>query len=135
MYGINCGRCFCHRVVACISLTPWSLLGLMSWQPTTRAAPAPTWQLLVDICKYNLMKICMFGVSNNALYFKPGAQATHAWFLEIGLVCTSVCMSVSVSVCLPPRALITSGVIWCDIGHVRLAKQVSRLFPALNYFI
>ena len=29
------------------------------------------------------------------------------------------CVCVSVSVCLPPRALITSGVVWCDIGHVR----------------
>ena len=35
----------------------------------------------------------------------------------------------------PPKALITSGVIWCDIGRVRLVKQVSRLFPAFNYFI
>ena len=35
----------------------------------------------------------------------------------------------------PPRALITSGVIWCDIGRVRLVKQVSQLFPAFNYFI
>ena len=40
-----------------------------------------------------------------------------------------------VSVCPPPRALITSGVIWCDIGRVRLVKQVSRLFPTFNYFI
>ena len=30
---------------------------------------------------------------------------------------------VCVHVCLPPRALITSGVIWCDIGRVRLVKQ------------
>ena len=36
-----------------------------------------------------------------------------------------------VSVCPPPRALITSGVIWCDIGRVRLVKQVSWLFPLL----
>ena len=40
-----------------------------------------------------------------------------------------------VCVCLPLRALITSGVIWHDIGRVQLAKQVSRLFPAFNYFI
>ena len=31
-------------------------------------------------------------------------------------------------VCLPPRALITSGVIWCDIDRVQLLK-VLRLFP------
>ena len=46
-------------------------------------------------------------------------------------VCTCVCLSV----CPPPRALITSGVIWSDIGLVRLVKQVLRLFPAFNYFI
>ena len=44
-------------------------------------------------------------------------------------------MCVCVSVCPPSRPLITSGVIWCDIGHVRLVKQVLRLFPAFNYFI
>ena len=50
----------------------------------------------------------------------------RAWFLEIALVRASVC----VSVCPPLRPLITSGVIWCDIGHVRLVKQVLRFFPA-----
>ena len=34
----------------------------------------------------------------------------------------------------PPRALLTSGMIWCDIGHMRLVKQVSQIFPAFNYF-
>ena len=52
-------------------------------------------------------------------------------FLEIGLVRASVC----VSVCLPLRALITSGVTWCDTDRVRLVKQVLRLSPAFNYFI
>ena len=54
-------------------------------------------------------------------------------------VCVSVCLSVSVclcvSVCPPPRPLITSGMIWCDIDHVQLVKQVLQLFPAFNYFI
>ena len=27
-------------------------------------------------------------------------------------------------VCPPPRALINNGVIWCDIGRMRLIKQV-----------
>ena len=56
----------------------------------------------------------------------------RAWFLEIALVRALVC--VFVSVC-PPRPLITSGMIWCDINRVRLVKQVLRLFPAFNYFI
>ena len=46
-----------------------------------------------------------------------------------------MCVCVCVSMCPPPRALITSGVIWCDIGCVRLVKQVLRLSPAFNYFI
>ena len=60
-------------------------------------------------------------------------SAARAWFLEIALVRASVC--VCVSVCPPPRPLITSGAIWCDIDHVQLVKQVLRLFPAFNYFI
>ena len=64
---------------------------------------------------------------------KPGARSRRprAWFLEIALVRASVCGSV----CPPPRPLITSGVIWCDIDRVRLVKQVLRLSPAFNYFI
>ena len=30
-------------------------------------------------------------------------------------VCVSVCVCVNVCVCPPPRLLITSGVMWCDI--------------------
>ena len=51
----------------------------------------------------------------------------RAWFLEIALVRVSVCARARMSVCPPPRELITSGMIWCDIGCVRLAKQVLRL--------
>ena len=47
----------------------------------------------------------------------------------------SMCVYLCVSVCPPPRALIYSGVIWCDTGRVQLVKQVSWLFPAFNYFI
>ena len=65
--------------------------------------------------------------------FLNKARAARTWFLEIALVRTSVCMCVSV--CSPPRPLITSGMIWCDIDRVRLVKQVLRLFPAFNYFI
>ena len=43
--------------------------------------------------------------------------------------------SAPLSVCPPPRSLITSGVIWCYIDRVRLVKQVLRLFPAFNYFM
>ena len=45
----------------------------------------------------------------------------RAWFLEIDPV-RNVCMCMCVSVCPPPRLLITSGVIWCDIDPTRLVK-------------
>ena len=49
-------------------------------------------------------------------FFKPGARGQRPCapcFLEIALVCASVCVCVcvSVSVCPPPRPLITSGMI------------------------
>ena len=43
---------------------------------------------------------------------------------------------ISVCVCLPLKALITSGMIWCDIGHVCLVKPVLQLFsllPSINW--
>ena len=77
--------------------------------------------------------------------------ATCTWFLEIIFVrisvcvcvcvcvcvyvcvyvCECVCVSVSVSMCPPLRALITSGVIWCDIGRVWLVKPIIQLFSLL----
>ena len=74
---------------------------------------------------------------------KPGARGRRPrapgflkllWFAR-RYVCVCMCVCVCVSVCPPPRPLITSDVIWCDIGRVRLVKQVLRLFPAFNYFI
>ena len=49
------------------------------------------------------------------------ARAAHAWFLKLlWFARRYACMCLSV--CPPPRPLITSGVIWCDIGRVRLVK-------------
>ena len=56
-------------------------------------------------------------------------------FIDEKKVFTGLLNQACVCVCPPPRPLITSGVIWCDIGRVRLVKQVLRLFPAFNYFI
>ena len=63
-------------------------------------------------------------ISNTVLYYsyrtaryflnqvRAGQRPVHTWFLEITFV-RNVC--VCVCVCLPPRLLITSGVIWCDM--------------------
>ena len=45
-----------------------------------------------------------------------GHRPARAWFLEIAFVHASVC--VCLSVCPPPRPLITSSVMWYDINHV-----------------
>ena len=64
-------------------------------------------------------------------------SAEHAWFLEIILFTLRyVCVCVCVPVCLSPRPLITSGVIWYDIGHVWLVThipQLSSLLPSINW--
>ena len=38
-----------------------------------------------------------------------------------------VCLRVCVGVGVPLRLLITSGVMWCDMDHIRLVKQVLQL--------
>ena len=55
---------------------------------------------------------------------RAGRRAARTWFLKIDPVRTSVCVCVCVCVCPPPRLLITSGVMWCDIDSRRLVKQV-----------
>ena len=79
--------------------------------------------------------------------FKPGVHSQRAstpGFLKLlwsacryacVCVCVCVCVCPCVHVCPPPRPLITSHVIWCDIGRVWLVKQVIQLFPGFNYFI
>ena len=47
-----------------------------------------------------------------------------------------VCVSVCPSVCPPPWPLITSDMIWCDIGRVWLVKPILQLFsllPSINW--
>ena len=51
-----------------------------------------------------------------------GLQPARAWFLRVASVRKSMLMCVCV--CLPPRLLITSGVMWCDIDPIRLVKEV-----------
>ena len=52
----------------------------------------------------------------------------HTCFLRIASVreclyaCVSMCVCVCVCVCLPPRLLITSGVMWYDIEPIQLVK-------------
>ena len=54
------------------------------------------------------------------------------FFKLIWFACHYMCVCVRVSA---PKTLITSDVIWCDIDHVWLIKQVLQLFPAFSCFI
>ena len=51
---------------------------------------------------------------NKSRFFKPGVPG----FLELLCLRMSLCMFVYVCVCPPPRLLITSGVMWCDIDPI-----------------
>ena len=51
-----------------------------------------------------------FSLSNQP---RAGHRPIHAWFLEIYLV-----REVCVCMCLPPRLVITSGVMWCDMDLI-----------------
>ena len=49
-----------------------------------------------------------------------GQRPAHAWFLRIASV--HECLYACVFVYPPPRLLITSGMMWCDIDPIRLVK-------------
>ena len=61
--------------------------------------------------------------------FKPGTPG----FLEL-LLSTNVCMHVCVCMCLrvcpPPRLLITSGMMWCDIDRYDRFNKFYGLYMA-----
>ena len=42
-----------------------------------------------------------------------------------------MCVCVCVCVCPPPRLLITSGVMWCDIDSRRLVKKFYSCYMAI----
>ena len=91
------------------------------------------------LAKYKLVKvrICLkitplYKSTFSNLLNQVHAVAGVCLFFEIVFVYTSVC----VSVYLPEKALITSGVIWYDIGHVWLVKpilQLLSLLPLINW--
>ena len=101
----------------------------VSFTTTTSSAEAIVELFVTDI----LLRVktrCVFFID----VYKPSARGQRPrmpGFLKLlWFACWCVCVCVSA-----PRPLITSGVIWCDIGCVQLVKQVLRLFPASNYFI
>ena len=41
-----------------------------------------------------------------------------------------MCLCVCLCVCLPLGLLIANGVMWCDMDHIRLVKQVLQWYMA-----
>ena len=83
--------------------------------------------------KYFLSKTFQTTVYNiiAVVIFKPGARRPCGrrapGFLKLILCGLSVCVRACVCVCLRPRLLIISGVMWRDIDLIRLVKQVPQL--------
>ena len=69
----------------------------------------------------------VMSLSNDINFVKPGAHRPQAGarLVSWNCFCADVCMRVCV--CLPPRLLITSGVMWRDMDLMRLVKQVLQL--------
>ena len=101
------------------------LLKLLCWPPMVAESHNVPWGLVTSYLKSFLSTTI-----STLIFVQP--RAACAWFLKLlWFVCWYVCMSV----CPPPRALITSDMVWCDVGSVKLVKQMSQPFPAFNYFI
>ena len=45
-------------------------------------------------------------------------------------MCVCVCVCVCLRVCPPPRLLIISGVMWCDIDPIRLVNKFYGFYMA-----
>ena len=65
---------------------------------------------------------------------KPGTHGQRSRAPGFLKLLWFACRYACVSMCLPPRALITSGMIWCDVGFVDWLNKFHN-FPAFNYFI
>ena len=71
----------------------------------------------IDFISFKEGRLNSLITSNFQHYFLlTQASISHAWFCKIALsvyVCMRVCLCVHV--CPPPRLLITSGMMWCDM--------------------
>ena len=75
----------------------------------------------------------LIGIFN--LAYKGHARLVYwnHFCLRVGMcACVLVCVHACLSVCLSPRALITSGMMWCDTGREWLVKPILQLFSLLS---
>ena len=114
-----------------LAIVPW--LGSSPAVAIYLLATFPNYSLSSIIYPFTVISIFTAWLSMIIKFLKPGVCSRRLCapgFLKLlWFVCRYVCVSVR-----PWGHLITSGMIWCDTGRVQLVKQVSRLFPAFNYF-
>ena len=74
------------------------------------------------------------------IFYKPGVRGlwprVPGFLKSFVFMHWYVCVCVCVSVYPPLRILITSGVIWCDMGRLWLVKPILQLFsllPSINW--
>ena len=79
--------------------------------------------------------VCSIVKTLALIIFKPSTRAAEGCAHLVSWNCF-VHMSVCVCLCVCLRALIASGVIWCDIGRMWLVKpalQLFRILPSINW--
>ena len=70
-------------------------------------------------CVFVIVCISVFVIECISVFLnqaRTGHRPVRTWFLEIVSVRTSVCAFACV--CPPPRLLITSGLMWCDMDPI-----------------
>ena len=75
---------------------------------------------LIILCNliFNMCIGCFNRNINKIVLIINGVSIVATQFHEIALVCMSLCVCLCLSVYPPLRALITGGIIWCDIDRV-----------------
>ena len=85
-----------------------------------------TGNLVVKIFMFMSNYFCLWRESMKV--FKPGMCWPHTCACLVSWNCFGLHVDMCVFVCPLPRPLITSSMIWCDIDHVWLVKQVLWFF-------
>ena len=83
--------------------------------------------MICNVAMHVTFKLILHTINiyNKVCFIKPGAPGFLKSF------CLHISRCVCLSVCLPPRELIISGMIWCDTGYVWLVKPVLQFFKIL----
>ena len=66
-----------------------------------------------DVCMIQLnLKLTEHAMGRHDTFLCAGQRPARAWFFKIASVCECLYACVCLHVCLPPKLVITSGMIW-----------------------